>query len=222
MTQNQINYWNLKESNRHNVVTENETNRHNVATEGIDLGKLNETARHNKVSEGQTDQSLAIESGKLNETRRHNLQTEGQTNVNLGIQAGVLQENKRHNQATEALTGADLNIKAGQLTETGRHNVATEALSKMQTISQVELNEANAALAEVRTTWEALKSSSDVQLSGAKVREIDALIDKMQVEGALLKSQKRRNDWNVFWDFYDRAIDYIDRISPFIGGKVNE
>lgn len=216
MTQNQINYWNLQEAKRHNVTTENETNRHNVATEGIDLGKLNETVRHNKVSEGLTGQSLAIESGKLNESKRHNLQTEGQTDVNLGIQAGSLQETSRHNQAAEALTGADLNIKAQQVAETGRHNVVTEALSKIQTISQAELNEANAALADVRSTWEALKGSSDVQLSDAKQREIDALINKMSDESALIRSQKRRNDLGIFWDVYDRAIDNIDRILSFM------
>lgn len=219
MTQNQINYWNLKESQRHNYISETETNRHNVATEGIDLGKLNETVRHNKVSEGQTDRSLGIESGKLDETKRHNLQTERQADVNLGIQAGSLQETKRHNQASEALTGADLNIRSGQLAETNRHNVVTEALSKIQTVSQAELNEANAALANVRSTWEAIKSNADVQLSGAKQREINALIQKMEDERALLQSQKRRSDFGVFWDFYDRALETFDRINSMFGGQ---
>lgn len=56
MTHNQIDYQNLKETERHNLAYELELNRHNVATEI-------ETNRHNVVGEV--------------ETNRHNIATEG-------------------------------------------------------------------------------------------------------------------------------------------------
>nr|AVD54023.1 ORF1 [Macaque picobirnavirus 1] len=56
MTHNQIDYQNLKETERHNLAYEIELNRHNVATEI-------ETNRHNVVGEV--------------ETNRHNVATEG-------------------------------------------------------------------------------------------------------------------------------------------------
>lgn len=83
MTHNQINYWNLEETKKHNRQTEQteidklaETSRHNRATEGIDLSKLTETNRHNLETERQGAVSLNIESAKVGETQRHNMASE--------------------------------------------------------------------------------------------------------------------------------------------------
>lgn len=71
----QIEFFKLKESQRHNLETEalgwannvlehlklQEQQRHNLATEDIEMRKLAETIRHNLVSENQADKNLAIQ-----------------------------------------------------------------------------------------------------------------------------------------------------------------
>jgi hypothetical protein len=90
MTHNQIEWWKLKETQRHNVVTEgisqntlNESIRHNVQTEVQARNELLEQARHNQVSE-------AIGWGNLAETTRHNRESE-----RLTWEVAVLDSNTR-------------------------------------------------------------------------------------------------------------------------------
>lgn len=232
MTNNQINYWNLQETkrhnvvgetetNRHNVATETETNRHNVMTEKIDLGKLNETIRHNKAGEGLTSRQLDIQEATLRETGRHNRATEGLTGQQLSLQNrqvdlgfGQLGESIRHNQATERLTGTDLNIKSGVLDETTRHNVVSEQISKLGAISQRDLNESISALNDVRSTWEGLQASQNVKLTDAKIRQINAGINKMEDEMALIQSQKKQVDLNNFWNTYNEIFSAVEALIP--------
>lgn len=205
MTHNQINYWNMKETGRHNVATEVETNRHNVATEQIDLGKLQETSRHNLATEG--------------ETNRHNLVTEGQTNVNLGYTGATLDEMKRHNQALESLQNVDLNIKQGQLDENVRHNVSQEGINRYSAISQAELNDARAGLLDVQKTWEGLKNSVHVDLTSAQIQQLDNLSSKLQREWEKIEqetvNQKFENAFYLYEEFinglnaYSRAVDAL-------------
>lgn len=202
MTKNQIDYWTLQESKRHNVTTENETNRHNVVTEGEterhnratesrDLGALNESIRHNQATE-------AIELGKLQETSRHNVVSEGQNqsaltetsrhnqateaNANKQIQLGYsqLSEQKRHNVASEQLQGQDLNIKAGQLTETSRHNVEMEEYNALQNQYQQELAEARALLAQYEAGYYP-------ELTNAQINKLRADIDNANAQAALAR-----------------------------------
>lgn len=236
MTQNQINYWNYRETGRHNLATEGETNRHNVvtenetqrhnmvgereterhnrATEGIDLSKLAETQRHNRASESLAGRGYDIEEYKARELARHNQAQEGLTGVDLSIRQQSLGETVRHNMAQESLTGYDLNIKSGQLEETGRHNVATEQISKYQAVSQNQVNESLTALNEVKATWEQLNQSKNVQLSDAKIRQIDAGISKMQKEMDLLESQKTQTDLNNFWHTYNEIWSAVEALIP--------
>lgn len=76
MLATQVQYWQYKEGQRHNLVAENQTQqsinesiRHNLQTEQIGWGNLAETTRHNKVSE-------SIGWGNLSELTRHNQATE--------------------------------------------------------------------------------------------------------------------------------------------------
>lgn len=170
MTHNQINYWNLQETNRHNVVTENETGRHNRATESIDLGKLNESIRHNQRTEGQTDVSLGIESGKLQETIRHN-------------------------QATEGLSGADLNIKADTLQETSRHNQTQERIDQQRMAAQNALDYAKKDYQDIVNTWEGLQRSVNVELSATQKDQAKIMINKINTEINRLQQQI---DWNNY------------------------
>lgn len=61
MTNLQVSYWNLKESERTNRANErlrgqelSETIRHNMATESIEWAKVGETTRHNQATESAT------------------------------------------------------------------------------------------------------------------------------------------------------------------------
>ena len=135
MTHNQIEYWNLQETKRHNVVGETETqrhnvagetetNRHNVATEAVDIGRLNETVRHNTVTE--------------RESERHNRESE-----NIGY--GQLNESIRHNTVTEGIQRMDAQTRADQLQETIRHNKAAESIDRLGTTSGSIKNVTDAA-----------------------------------------------------------------------------
>lgn len=134
MTSNQIAYWNLQESKRHNVMSENETQRHNVVTENetgrhnwvteqISISNLNESVRHNKATEYETNRhNVATEqlgSRTQTEVERHNRVTEAQGDRDLNIREGTLAESVRHNKVNEA-------YNLSNLQETTRHNVSTE------------------------------------------------------------------------------------------------
>lgn len=109
MLQTQVNYWNYKETQRHNIATEQyytanlgETQRHNVVSEALIKQQNDETTRHNLESE-------RFNWGSLAETTRHNMSTEIETNRhNVAYET----ETNRHNVVTE--------------NETMRHNVANE------------------------------------------------------------------------------------------------
>lgn len=138
MTQNQIAYWNLQETERHNkagedenkrhnVTTEGETFRHNYVTEQVSIADLNERGRHNRATEYETSRhNMETESQgrqQLAETNRHNLETERQGRTNLDIQLSSLNETIRHNQAGEK--------------ENYRHNLAQESYN-MANLSETQ------------------------------------------------------------------------------------
>lgn len=182
MTHNQINYWNLQETKRHNLVGEQETSRHNRATESVDLGKLSESNRHN----------LATESKDL----------------------GNLKESIRHNVATENLTSRDLNIAAGTLAENRRHNISSESISNKLADSNVELNQANAALAQVRTTWETLNNSANLELTQAQKDEVQGKISKLEAETKNLNAQTDKTHSDIVWKTYDEVLHLLESLIP--------
>lgn len=114
MTNNQIQYWSLQETKRHNqagesenirhnVAAETETGRHNLATEQVDISKLNETVRHNQATE-------QFNISSLQETKRHNVETERTANRSNEIRAEANAISKAYNQALTALKSAELNL----------------------------------------------------------------------------------------------------------------
>lgn len=238
MTRNQIDYWNLQENSRHNVVTEKETGRHNLATEqetarsnmarevetgrhnrateSIDLGKLQEQSRHNRVSEGQEDTRLSIESGKLVETGRHNLETEAQGRVNLGLSSDTLAELRRHNKATESLTGTDLNIKSMSQQETMRHNLTSESIEQQKAESQYLVNKANADYTNLKAKWEDVKTTEGLNLTRKQVEEMDARIEKYAQDIAKSNSDITRNNFQNANDTARTVISGLDTINDII------
>lgn len=144
MTQNQIAYWNLRESERHNLSTEQESKRHNIVGE-------KETYRHNITTEGETQRHNVmtenISIADLQERGRHNRATEAETyrhNVeteNLG--RDTLAETSRHNRETERQGDRSLDIQLGNLSESIRHNKATESETNRHNIAGEQYNVAN-------------------------------------------------------------------------------
>lgn len=108
MTTTQVQYWNYKEGQRHNVVTEKETN------------------RHNKVTENLTVKDLQIKTYNAKEQKRHNIATENLT-------ARDIDEKIRHNKTSEELTANQIDEmirhNMAQEQEASRHNQAQEALT---------------------------------------------------------------------------------------------
>lgn len=193
MTGNQLRYWELQETkrhnvtgegetNRHNVVTESETNRHNVATENIDISKLGETMRHNKVTEGQTDRDLG-------EKYRHNLVTESETGrhnkATEGIDLGKLGESIRHNQASESIEGRKNDLSQSSILETGRHNQATEELTAQKQEYENNLN-------DVRREY--TQAQLDNRLPYAEMKKIEAQINNLATQDWATMSEQKRRD----------------------------
>lgn len=195
MTRNQIEYWNLNETRRHNVTTENETVRHNQASES-------ETNRHNVVSEG-------IDLGQLSETARHNRAGEAvaQQNVQLGL--GTLSENIRHNRASEALTGTDLNIRSSIAAETARHNAVTEGIDQSRATVDNALTEAKTAYQDIVNTWENVQRMKNVNLTTAQIDQANAYLD--QIKAATDKLQKE-----AAWYGYDEILKSIQQINNYL------
>lgn len=225
MTKNQVDYWNLQETKRHNSATEGETGRHNLVVEGetgrhnvvteretersnrtregIDLGKLNESVRHNRATESETNRhnvaTEGIDLGKLSESARHNRQTES-----LGyVQAS---ETKRHNQASEAIGMSNVDLGYAQLDEQSAHNRASESISRYSAISNDELNQARAALASVQADWTAVESIAKVELTSAQRRQIDEAITKLRAETKSLNQ-------TMSWKTYDEVLKGVDSLS---------
>lgn len=209
MTKNQIDYWNMRETGRHNVATEKETNRHNLMTEKVDLGKLGEQQRHNVESENIERGKLDLGHLQLGETYRHNTiaeQLEGQKVTEQGRHnlAAEEAENKRivesvrHNQSTESLTGYDLNLQQAKAQEVQRHNLATEEVEATKAEAQYAINMANADLINLQKEWESLKQSADLELTQTQIKELDERINKYSTEIAKLNSDITRNNFRNF------------------------
>lgn len=139
MTRNQIDYWNLQEQKRNNMVVSKESNRHNLATEGLtlqanmeqgrhnvateNLGMLNyqETSRSNRARENLQQQNINLGYANFGETSRHNLVTEGQGWANIN-------ENLRSHLANESIGWGNIGLGYSNLFELNRSNLANESI----------------------------------------------------------------------------------------------
>lgn len=189
MTRNQIDFWNMKETSRHNVATESEVARHNRVSEAVDLGNLQELSRHN-------------------------LSTEDVANRNTIISKFSAAETQRHNMASEALTGTDLNIKAGTLNESIRHNVVSEGIQQQQADTSAMVGTADAALKEAQTLWTTLKGNSDVKLSAAQRDKIDQEIKKMQSDIRMGRVDRIINLLNANSNAVSSGAKLLDALIP--------
>lgn len=213
MTHNQIEYWKNVETNRHNVVTEKETersnrareyetNRHNVVTEGIDIGRLQETNRHNLAIEGLTQGQLDLGWANLEHNR------------------DILSETSRHNQATESQGWSDLNIKQQQTDESIRHNVSSEGISRYSAISNAELNSSRAALLDIQSTWESLKSSANVDLTQAQITQLNNLSSKLEAELSKVQVETKNAQYEGAFIIYNEFLRGLDSMSRAVDALI--
>jgi inorganic pyrophosphatase/exopolyphosphatase len=205
MTRNQLEYWNLQETKRHNAATEGETGRHNVAEEGEtkrhNVMSESEMQRHNMRTEMQTDTNLL-------ETQRHNIATEGYTKQSvaetqranrasesirreqnrlesqkLGLTQSQIAESIRHNIASEG-------ISLSSLAETQRSNKARESLTAMETSEMIRHNKENELVSYLNTGISAANSVADIAMGIGKTR-------------AVSRSASTPNLTNVYSNKYD-------------------
>lgn len=169
MTANQINYWNLQETRRHNTSTEGESVRSNKAKEAIDLSKAQETARSNRANEVETNRS---NTAKETETRRHNIQDEG-------IKMMDLRETNRHNINTEKTNSYNAQTSRELADETRRSNLAREKeTNRSNLVNEAERSRSNRANEDINSR------NVEANIKNAEARQAQAEAAKSQAETA--------------------------------------
>lgn len=215
MTKNQIDYWNMQEGKRHNIVTERETERHGRATEQVQVGTLEEAARHNRATE-------SLDISKLGETQRHNQASENIEQGKVDLGRLELSESQRSHLANEALQGVDLNIKSAQQQETARHNFISEGLTRLQTAADAELKRSQTELNEIESKWRDLLKTQEVEINASKRRQIEQQIAESRKQVELAQSNILRNNVSNITSSVTAAGQLIrgvgsliDSITPF-------
>lgn len=177
MTSNQIAYWSLLESTRHNKAGESETKRHNIQTEDVANRTLEETARHNSVNE-----RVAIFNAE--ESQRHNIATETETNRHNVVSED---ETARHNVAQEALSkyATDMNFASS------KYN--TDVMSRTSLANTASSNAAKIYAANL--SYSASKYSSDTARRNAELQSrTNISTNEQTVKASKLASGRRSRD----------------------------
>lgn len=198
MLQQQINYWTLQETKRHNLVQEQltgeqiavakegnqinwftakEAQRHNIQNEGVSWTNANENIRHNQVTEG-------IQNRTLNETIRHNKQQEGIGWANAAANI---------TSANAARTNAIVNV--GKL--------------------KLERDYQPYRLAE--STSRSAKNLADVTLSGFTAVKLTADANKSNAEAAKTKKETKY----IVWDKINNTGNMIGNLLKGVGAVRN-
>lgn len=214
MTGNQIAFWGLQESKRHNLAVEAETHRYNVEYMG-------EVKRHNTASEVEINRhNLATES----EAHRSNVANEAirkeanqiqdwynRANIGLGYSQLAYQRERDSNQ---------LAYQYAALDETHRSNVARENLQRMQHVENVRHNK----VAEAATV---LRNQQDYYLGLLKQSEDRRYHDQMAgyndrlaaVQEARVDIDRTRAAWAVADGTIDSIIDVSAEIRRWLYGS---
>lgn len=192
MLQAQVNYWQLKENQRHNLVTETiqysdvmskwanvelgyatlgETHRHNVQTENLGWSTLEETHRHNVVSESQGWASVGIASynadtNRFNavESQRHNLVAENVSWYNA--QSQRIQAYASSTQAAAAMMNANTNRMTGN--------------AQIERWATQNINDTAQAAAAIRQA-DAAKMNANANQQNARTRLYEAQLEAAEL-----------------------------------------
>lgn len=223
MTHNQIEYANLKESkrhnivgevetNRHNVVTEYETARHNVETERIGWANLSETQRHNKAEEVETNRyhlaNEAIDRSRLNETSRHNVATERIDSyraiheVAIGYQnAATNAYNARINEKNSRINA--WNTKINEKTAISKMhwdavNAETNRINALAHQKEVSVKDFSAHIEQLKAKVSKALADSTIDKNAAEV-EIKRFEAKVKFAESLTKQKEQHHKTAIDW-----------------------
>lgn len=197
MTQNQIRFQEHKE-----------TQRHNLATEQLGTDQLAETKRYNTLFTG--------------EQRRHNEATEAaQREANVINQQHLERadaENKRHNLNTESISRANVSLGYAQLGETSRHNVATEGESQRHNVQQEQIASRQAGASEMnaeanRNKVGVLSEKNDIDRFSAE--------NRASYNNAMVKQGAAKTVLSVYDTVWDNNSNVVQIGSSFIGNLGN-
>lgn len=128
MTQNQIQYHNAVETERHNKMMESETNRHQMAQEQLQREANALQERANAINEAHYQRMDQINAMSLTETSRANRAREA--------------ENARSNVENEYIRSRANQISAASVAETSRHQKAQESIERSLNASLISKNQA--------------------------------------------------------------------------------
>lgn len=205
MTHNQIDFQNLKESQRHNLEMERQ---------GRDV--LSESSRHNQAIELETNRSNlineSIKRGSLSETIRsnqakENLQHESNIlNYNVGMYNA--RENARHNLASESETTAHNRISE---MEVNRSNTAKEDETSRHNLAVETEDQRHAMVSEQQTVARDLLNYS-IGSQNAMANTINANVNRY-----LAPSQKWRNIGNAANDITGAFHNNVKMVSDLVG-----
>lgn len=192
MTNNQIDYLGILESNRHNTTTEAEDVRSHKANEKIAQGELDEKIKHNRKTEKQEDT-------KIKDLRKHNKLTRKE---NKRAHKAKEKEDRRSHKAQESIAREGnaigwANNSLGYVNAAiGQQNANTNA--RMADISQqnANTNSRNADSQAVQAA--ASKQNADTNSKRAKwsnkvdraqIKKYSAEVDKLVADTAYAKKQ---------------------------------
>lgn len=157
MTQNQIAYKNVKESERHNKAVEQETSRHQQMQEAL-----------NRWSNALQNYQIAVNAAHYArmdaETERANKAREAQGLIGLG-------ETARSNVANEYIKTMSNRIESAKAAETSRHNSAMENETRRYDDALIEKAHSESAYNDEKTKGEAFRT---VYLLPSQVKETNA------------------------------------------------
>lgn len=214
----QIQYWTLREAERHNRATEAETARHNIIGENQNLMAIEENKRHNIVSEFETQRhNIATEdyyNNALLETSRHNRETEAVAYLNaanefektavaaynaktnrLGVSVQKLQSDRQYNLGLEANRIAQYNAR------TNAYNAVTSRRSQQQEQSRI----ATANITSLSNSLSTAKKTAS---------EVSNTIFNQNLNTDKYRLDKSRFNW-------ERTNDLIKAGSNIINGAVS-
>lgn len=251
MTKNQIDYWALQETGRHNVAEESETKRHNTTTES-------ETHRSNVVNErererhNRADEDIRYEANTINrehfersdaETERHNrsseyLQAESndiqRDRVSLGYHTAGLNYDAASRQ---------VGLGYANLAETNRQAIVAEQLrqDQFEETQKQNLRQANSwarqnttARYDAETRRQQANTSqgqlallrekytnSEAPVAVAQRRLLEQQAVTQQSTRNRMEHQNKTDDINAAVNVSNSASNWVDTISSAISKKLN-
>lgn len=190
MTQNQIRYWELQESKRHNAATEAETARANKVAEAetnrSNLARERETNRTNLANESLKSDSNIINWFGAQTTRQHYSAMDAETN--------------RHNLVTEGQNQTDVDNR-GRKTDSDIEKNNSDIDTNTARQSQIQ--------GDNMRSWN--QDSRAAQKHEKDMKILDAQLDQI-VTGTT--GQKIRN----FTEIINAGINVIDSVSKGVSG----